>query len=166
MLTRGQYIEYLLKTPINDTCSNLAEHLDGVSHNAVSDFLQRGRVTASRLGELVEALLKDSEAAYLIVDDSVQNKQYSRPIGLVERHYSGAEHDLVRGIDIVNLVHYDGPEFYPIDDRIYAPKVNGLTKNALFAEMLMAAKHSPGIKARTVLFDSWYSSVDTLKRLN
>src|SRR5512142_2909416 len=141
MITKRQYIEYLLNTPVNYTCSNLAEHLEGVSHDAVSDFLQRGRVTASRLWELVEPLLNDSEAAYLIVDDSVQNKQYSRQIGLVQRQYSGAEHDLVRGIDIVNLVHYDGQEFYPIDYRIYAPKVNGLTKNALFVEMLMSAKH-------------------------
>jgi len=166
MITKRQYIEYLLNTPVNYTCSNLAEHLDDVSHDAVSDFLHRGRVTASRLWELVEPLLNDSEAAYLIVDDSVQNKQYSRQIGLVQRQYSGAEHNLVRGIDIVNLVHYDGQEFYPIDYRIYAPKVNGLTKNALFVEMLMAAKHSKGIKARTVLFDSWYSSVDNLKLIN
>jgi hypothetical protein len=163
MITRQQYIEYLLNTPINYTCSNLAEHLEGVSHDAVSDFLQRGRVTASRLWALVEPLLNNTEAGYLIVDDSVQNKQYSQHIELVQRQYSGAEHGLVRGIDIVNLVHYDGQTFYPIDYRIYAPKVNGLTKNALFAEMLMAAKHSKGIKARTVLFDSWYTSVDNLK---
>src|SRR5579859_2569060 len=163
MITRQQYLEYLLNTPVNYTCSNLAEHLDGVSHDAVSDFLQRGRVTASRLWELVKPLLKDSEASCLIVDDSVQNKQYSQQIGLVQRQYSGAEHGLVRGIDIVNLVHYDGQDSYPIDYRIYAPKVDGNTKNDLFGEMLMAAKTRKGIKARTVLFDSWYTSVDNLK---
>jgi len=163
MITRQQYIEYLLNTPVNYTCSNLAEHLEGVSHDAVSDFLQRGRVRATRVWELVEPLLNDSEAAYLIVDDSVQNKQYSEQIGLVQRQYSGAEHGLVRGIDIVNLVHSDGQEFYPIDYRIYAPKVDGRTKNDLFAEMLLAAKNRKGIKAKTILFDSWYSSVDNLK---
>ena len=162
-MSKQQYIEYLLNTPVNYTCSNLAEHLDGVSHDAVSDFLQRGRVTASRLWELVEPLLNDSEAAYLIVDDSVQNKQYSQQIGLVQRQYSGAEHGLVRGIDIVNLVHYDGQEFYPIDYRIYAPSVNGLTKNDLFGEMLMVAKTQRKLKAKAVLFDSWYTSVANLK---
>jgi hypothetical protein len=105
MMTKQTYIEYLLNTPVNYTCSNLAEHLDGVSHDAVSDFLQRGRVTASRLWELVEPLLNDSEAAYLIVDNSAQNKQYSQHIGLVQRQYSGVEHGLVRGIDIVNSVY-------------------------------------------------------------
>jgi hypothetical protein len=105
MMTKQTYMEYLLNTPVNYTCSNLAEHLDGVSHDAVSDFLQRGRVTASRLWELVEPLLNDSEAAYLIVDNSAQNKQYSQHIGLVQRQYSGVEHGLVRGIDIVNSVY-------------------------------------------------------------
>jgi SRSO17 transposase len=163
MITKRQYVEYLLNTPVNYTCSNLAEHLDGVSHDAASDFLQRGRVTANRLWELVEPLLNNTEEAVLIVDDSVQNKQYSQQIGLVQRQYSGAEHDVVRGIDIVNLVHSDGQDFYPIDYRIYAPKVVGHTKNDLFAEMLMAAKHRRGIKARMVLFDSWYTSVANLK---
>lgn len=163
MISKQQYIEYLLNTPVNYTCSNLAEHLDGVSHDAVSDFLQRGRVTATRVWELVEPLLNNTGEAVLIVDDSVQNKQYSEQIGLVQRQYSGAEHGLVRGIDIVNLVHSDGPDFYPIDYRIYAPKVDGRTKNDLFAEMLLAAKNRKGIKAQTILFDSWYSSVANLK---
>src|SRR5258707_4867813 len=99
MMTKQQYIEYLLNTPVNYTCSNLAEHLDGVSHDAVSDFLQGGRVTANRLWELVRPLLKDTEDAVLIVEDSVQNKQNSHHIGLVQRQYSGSEHGLVRGID-------------------------------------------------------------------
>ncbi len=163
MMTKQHYIEYLLNTPVNYTCSNLAEHLDGVSHDAVSDFLQRGRVTANGLWEMVRPLLKDSEDAVLIVDDSVQNKQYSQHIGLVQRQYSGAEHGLVRGIDIVHLVHYDGQDFYPIDYRIYAPAVDGSTKNDLFGQMLMAAKTRKGIKARTVLFDSWYTSIANLK---
>jgi len=162
-MTKQQYIEYLLNTPVNYTCSNLAEHLDGVSHDAVSDFLQRGRVTANRLWELVKPLLNNTEEAVLIVDDSVQNKQYSQRIGLVQRQYSGAEHGLVRGIDIVNLVHFDGQEYYPIDYRIYAPAVDGSTKNDLFGAMLMAAKTRKGIKARTVLFDSWYTSIANLK---
>jgi SRSO17 transposase len=163
MITKRQSIEYLLNTPVNYTCSNLAEHLDGVSHDVVSDFLQQGRMTAKRLWELVEPLLNDSEQAYLIVDDSVQNKQYSQHIGLVRHQYSGAEHGLVRGIGVVNLVHSDGEEFYPIDYRIYAPQVDGHSKNDLMAEMLMAAKMQKGIQARTLLFDSWYASVENLK---
>jgi len=163
MITKRQYIEYLISTPINYTCSHLAEHLDGMSHDAVSDYLQRDQLTASGLWTLVAPLLNDSEASYLIVDDSVQNKQYSHKIELVKKQYSGAEHGLVRGIGVVNLVHSAGSEFYPMDYRIYAPEADGKTKNDHFREMLLTAKTAKHIQAKSVLFDSWYASVDNLK---
>ena len=49
MITKQKYVEYLVSTPINYTCTNLAEHLEGMSHDAVSDFLKRERLTASHL---------------------------------------------------------------------------------------------------------------------
>ena len=166
MITKRQYIEYLISTPVKYTCSNLAEHLEGVSHDAISDYLQRERLTARGLWELVQPLLKDSEEAYLIVDDSVQNKQYSRKIELVKKQYSGAAHGLVRGIGVVNLVHSDGEDYCPIDYRVYAPEADGKTKNDHFREMVLNAKSDKQIKARTLLFDSWYASVDNLKLLH
>jgi SRSO17 transposase len=141
----------------------MAEHLDRVSHDAVTDYLQRDKLTARSLWERVQPLLKDSAEAYLLVDDSVQTKQYSRQIELVKRQYSGAEHGLVRGIGVVNLVHSDGAVFYPIDYRIYAPDQDGKGKNEHFREMLVCAKSDKGLQAKTILFDSWYAGVDNLK---
>jgi hypothetical protein len=163
MVTKRQYIEYLISTPSNYTCSNLADHLEDVSHDAVSDFLQRDKLTARHLWELARQLIKDSANSYLIVDDSVQEKRFSKNIELVKLQYSGNEHGLVRGIGIVNLVHSDGTDFYPIDYRIYAPESDGKTKNDHFGEMLTRAKTERGIQANTVLFDAWYSSVSNLK---
>jgi SRSO17 transposase len=125
--------------------------------------LQRERLTARQVWEWVQPLLKDSEQAYLIVDDSVQNKQYARKIELVKKQYSGAEQGLVRGIGVVNLVHTDGQDFYPVDYRIYAPEADGKTKNDHFRELLLRAKSDKQLQARTILFDSWYASVDNLK---
>lgn len=163
MMTKRQYIEYLISTPVNYTCTNLANHLEGVSHDAISDYLQHDKLTARGLWELVAPLLKDSADAYLIVDDSVQNKQYSHKIELVKKQYSGAEHGLVRGIGVINLVHSDGQDFYPIDYRIYAPDADGKTKNDHFREMVVRAKSDKQVQAQTLLFDSWYASVDNLK---
>jgi SRSO17 transposase len=163
MITKRQYIEYLISTPINYTCTNLADHLEGLSHDAVSDYLQREQLTARGLWELVRPLLKDGPQSYLIVDDSVQNKQYSHKIELVKKQYSGAVHGLVRGIGVVNLVHSDGEEFYPIDYRIYAPEADGKTKNDHFGDMLRHAKQDKRLQAQTILFDSWYASVENLK---
>jgi hypothetical protein len=52
---------------------------------------------------------------------------------------------------------------YPIDFRLYAPDQDGKTKNAHFLEMLLRAKSDKQIKANTILFDSWYASVNNLK---
>lgn len=163
LISKKQYIEYLISTPVNYTASNLAEHLEQVSHDAVSDFLARQTITARELYELVSPFLNDSEMAYLILDDSVQDKRYSTQIELTQRQYSGAEHGLVRGIGVVNLIHTDGHDYYPIDFRIYAKQVDGKTKNDHFREMFLAAITTKNLKAKLVLFDSWYASVENLK---
>jgi len=166
VVTKRQYIEYLLHTPINYTGTNLANHLEDVSHDAVSDYLNRERATARQIWELAKEVIKDDAKSYLIVDDSVQDKRYSRKIELVKNQYSGAEHGLVNGIGIVNLVHSDGTTFAPIDYRLYAPMQDGKTKNEHFREMLTAAKKEKGIKAEVILFDSWYASVENLKLIH
>ena len=93
MITKQKYVEYLISTPINYTCANLAEHLGGMSHDVVSDYLKRERLTARHLWELVAEQIDDSPDAYLIIDDSVQDKRYSRSIEMVKLQYSGAEVD-------------------------------------------------------------------------
>ena len=164
----SQYVEYLISTVINFTGTHLAEHLDNVSHDSVTDYLQSEHLTARHLWELVAALIHNSEQAFLIGDDSVQDKRYSRFIELVKRQYSGATHGLVRGIGVVNLVHSSGAagDFYPIDYRIYAPDSDGKTKNQHFREMVISAVADKRIKAKTVLIDSWYAGADNLKLIH
>lgn len=163
MITKKDYIEYLISTPINYTCTNLAKHLDDVSHDAVNDYLHREKLTARHLWEQVRPLLKDSPDAYLIADDSVQAKQYARKMELVKRQWSGNEGGLVDGIGVVNLVHSDGDDYLPVDFRIYAKAMDGKTKNDHFREMLLHAMHDKGLEAQTILFDSWYASWENLK---
>ena len=61
-----------------------------------------------------------SADAYLIIDDSVQNKRYARSIEMVKLQYSGAAGGLARGIAVVNLIHNSGEDgdYYPVDFRI------------------------------------------------
>lgn len=166
-MTRTKYVEYLISTPQNYTCSNLADHLEKISHDVVTDYLQRERLTARHSWQLAQQLIEDFPESYLIVDDSVQNKQYSKSIEMVKRQYSGAVGGLVRGIGVVNLVHTNGKgDFCPIDYRIYAKEYDGKTKNDHFQEMLIRAVYDKQVKARTILFDSWYASCSNLKLIN
>ena len=92
MLTQAKYIDYLLSTPRNYTCTHLAAHLPGVSHDEVNRFLRNSAFSANQLRTLLLPLLHDSPEAFLLVDDSVQDKRYSRFIEVAKRQYSGAVH--------------------------------------------------------------------------
>lgn len=81
-ITRKGYIEYLIASPENHTCNNLAAHLGNVSHDRVSDFLAENRIPAWELWKQVRRILVDSVGSYLVVDDSVQDKTYSQKIEL------------------------------------------------------------------------------------
>lgn len=116
---------------------------------------------------MVAGLVQDGPESFLVFDDSVQDKRHSSKIELVKLQYSGAEGGLVRGIGVLNLLHSTGQdgEFYPLDYRVYAPECDGKTKNDHFREMLVRAVSDKQLQAKTVLFDSWYASVENLKLL-
>jgi hypothetical protein len=168
MITKKQYVEYLVSTPKNCTCTYLAEHLEDVSHDVVNDFLHQKRFMPREVWKLVKDRIEDSKEACLIVDDSVHDKRYSRFIDLVRAQYSGNEHRVVRGIGVVSLVHSGGKEeaFYPIDYRVYAPDIDGKTKNAHFQEMFVHALDQKQSQACTILFDGGYASAENLKLIH
>ncbi|MDZ7877645.1 MAG: transposase [Saprospiraceae bacterium] len=134
----------------------------------MSNFLKREKFTPRQLWQTVERHIMNRPDGFLIADDSVQDKRYSKFIELVKKQYSGNEHGLVRGIGIVNLVHTSGEkdDFFPIDYRIYDNLTDGKTKNEHFREMFIAAVANKSLLCRTILFDSWYSSVDNLKLIH
>ena len=168
MITKKQYVEYLVSTPKNCTCTYLAEHLEDVSHDVVNDFLHQKRFLPRELWKLVKERIVNSKEAFLLVDDSVQDKRYSRFIELVRAQYSGTEHRVIKGIGVVNLGHSAGKaaDFYPIDYRVYAPDIDGKTKNDHFAEMFVNALDHKHLQARTILFDGWYASAENLKLIH
>jgi Transposase DDE domain. len=168
MLTAHQYIEYLIATVNNYTCSNLAEHLTGdeaMSHDAVTDFLHRGKLTPRLVWDAAQPSLINSPESYLILDDSVHEKAFAQKIDLVKLQYSGAKHGLTKGIGVLSLIHSTGEPnaFTPVDFRIHHPETDGKTRHEHFREMLSHAVSDKGLKARIILFDSWYASVDNLK---
>ncbi len=116
---------------------------------------------------MVKPHLKDGSDSVIIADDSVQDKRYSKFIELVKKQYSGNEHGTVRGINLVNFVHSAGNDgdFFPIDYRIYHPDTDGQTKNEHFREMFLNLSQK-NLQTRTILFDSWYASVENLKLIH
>jgi hypothetical protein len=128
--TKLDYCQYLLSSQVNYTLTNLAEHLDQFSHDAINRYLKGEKLSPRLLFEQVESLLECDPQAYLIFDDTVLDKSFGPKIEPTRYQYSGNEKQIIRGIGVVSLV-YVNPEtehFWVIDYRIFDPDTDGLTK--------------------------------------
>lgn len=158
--TKLNYCQYLLSSQINYTLTNLADHLESMSHDQINRYLRREKLTPSLLWENVKLLIQTHENAYIIFDDTVLDKRYSEDIELTRRQYSGNAHGVLRGIGVVSCV-YVNPEtgqFWVIDYRIYDPEGDGKSKLEHVIEMLQSLIYSKLVSFRTVLMDSWYAT--------
>jgi len=135
-----------------------------MAHDSVYRWLSYSNFAPSELYDQVKNLV-NKETGYLIVDDTLLDKRYSRENELAKVQYSGNSHTLMMGIDIVTLLWTDGEVFIPIDYRIYQKENDDKTKNDHLQDMLKRAKQR-GFSPLCVLMDTWYSSIDNLKLIS
>jgi len=88
--TKLNYCQYLLSSQINYTLTNLANHLEVISHDKINRYLKNEKLTPSLLWDNVKELIEREENAYLIFDDTVIDKRYSDAtiLHLFEKRYS------------------------------------------------------------------------------
>lgn len=103
----------------------------------------------------------------MINDDTTLDKPYAEKMDLVSWHWSGKHKRAVRGINLLTLL-WSGivpgkqvEAHIPCDFRLYCKKE---TKNEHFRAMLEVAQKR-GFNPQYVVFDSWYSSLDNLKKI-
>ena len=152
--SRQIYCQYLLSSQINYTCTNLADHTDGLDHNSVYRYLKGERLRPALIWEKVKDLIVQTPEGYLLFDDTVLDKSYSFEIDGVRRQYSGNAHGVVKGIGIVNLVYYNAERdrYWIIDYRLFDPERDGKTKLDHLNDMLDGVQ-ARSIRFRTVLMD-------------
>ena len=76
------YCQYLLKSHTNFTITNLANHLENISHDTINRYLRTESLNSEDLWRNVkEEFVSDTEA-YLIFDDTVINKKYGDNVEL------------------------------------------------------------------------------------
>ena len=137
--------------------------VSNMAHDAVDRWLASAQRTPAQLWQYTCSMV-DRATGYLICDDTLVDKRYSRQNELARKQYSGNEHGLVNGICIVNLLWTNGDEYVPIDYAIYQKEYDSLTKNDHFKNMLDTAEKR-GFSPRCILMDSWYASVENLKHI-
>lgn len=132
------------------------------AHDSFTRLLHRLEPDAETLWDEARSLVVRRRGV-LVIDDSTLAKPYARRIDLVTRHWSGKQHGVISGINLITLLWTDGDRKIPVDYRIYS-KSDGRTKNDHFWEMMLMAK-GRGFAPDYVLFDGWYASLENLKQI-
>jgi hypothetical protein len=160
------YGQFLLSSQINYTCTYLADHFAGLTHDNVQYFLKSSRFAPRGIWQSVKKEIILSAQGYIIFDDTVLNKTHSHQIQLVRLQYSGNVHGLIKGIGVVNCVYYNAEtnQFWLIDYRIFSPDTDGKTKLDHVQDMLDSLQ-TRAIGYQTLLMDSWYATAELFKYL-
>lgn len=133
-----------------------------LSHDSISRWLEEKHCMPKDIWQEAQKYVTGTNGV-IIADETVLNKSRSQKVELVRWQYSGDEHDIVRGIGMLNFLWVnDSNDVCPIDVRIYEPREDGKTKNDHFRELLKIAKRRE-VTPEAVIADSWYSSLDNLK---
>lgn len=154
------YCQYLLSSPINYTITNLAEHLEQISHDRINRYLRGEKLTPRLLWDNVKHDIKISEDGFIIFDDTVLDKRYAKVIEPSRSQYSGNAHSIIRGIGIVTCLYVNvgTGQFWILDYRIYDKDGDGKSKSDHVIDMLNGLVYSKQLPFTTVLMDSWYAS--------
>jgi len=179
------YIHFLVAAQKEFTCTEAArsspEEEDAPAHDAFTRLLQRRPpaqefLRAEALWQEAEPVV-DPDEGLLILDDTTLDKPYANEIEHVTWHWSGKHGDVVKGINLLTLLWRDSSgeppseeaseespreAHVPCDFRLYEKE--GKTKNEHFREMLNRASERE-FGPEYVVFDSWYSGLDNLKKV-
>jgi len=140
------------------------DSVKGAAHDAYTRLLQRLPPDSEALWHEVKTLVKCKQGV-LVVDDSTLDKPHASQMALVTKHWSGKHHQVVQGINLISLLWTENAAYrLPCDFRIYNKLVDGIDKNEHLRHMLDAAAER-GFEPEIVVFDSWYSGLDNLKRV-
>lgn len=159
-VSRLSYSQFLLSSQTNYTATYYADHVDALSHDAVTRYLSQDHLTPSLLWEQVKDDIQTSPNGCIIFDDTVLDKNHSRKMEGVRQQYSGNAHGVVRGIGVVTCVYVnpDMDRWWAVDYRLYDPDADGRSKMDHVEEMLKLLHEVRQVPFRTVLMDSWYAS--------
>ena len=141
------------------TITNLAEHLESITHDAINFYLKTVKLTSRLLWDKVKEVVEPDGNRYMIFDDSVLDKRYSQEIEIVRRQYSSNEHGILKGIGVVSCL-YVNPKvqrFGVTDYRIFNPDVDGKTKIDHVKDMLPNLVYYKLFPFDTILIDTWYA---------
>ena len=174
--TLDLYTDYLLSSFGQTSATGLSRLLDhSISHDDVTDFLNQTEHTAKALWKQAKPFVRQIEAddGVLIVDDSISEKPYTDPNGLVCPHYDHSKDQFVNGINFVTLLYRAKGVQMPIGFILVFKTLqcllkdrkevwrSAVTKNEMFRKLVKQA-YQNAVKFAYVLCDSWYLNAENI----
>jgi hypothetical protein len=158
-VTAQMYGQFLVNTPVNVTGTYFADTSgQQFAHDQVTRFLAHSKLTPRIIRDKALADIPLSPHGFILFDDTVVDKDFSRKIEMARTQYSGNAHGIVRGIGVVTCVYYnpDVDLFFALDYRIFDPERDGQSKLDHVWDMLDGLASS-NVAYGYVLMDSWYA---------
>lgn len=172
------YADYLISSFAFTTATGMSSALDGaVSHDAITRFLSGREYTNKDLWKLVKPVVREIEMpdGVLILDDTIEEKQYTDENDIVAWHYDHVFNRSVKGVNILNCVYASELGVAPVGcaivkkDLLFTDPVteklkrkSDITKNEQARELIGAALQNQ-IKFRYCLADSWFASKENME---
>ena len=174
------YSDYLISSFSYTTATGLSTATGGaLSHDQITRFLSAKDYDAKQLWKLIKPTIREieTEEGVLIVDDTIEEKQYTDENELITWHFDHTFGRSVKGVNILSLLyHSQGKVTIPISFQAiqktekYIDKKTGKerrkslkTKNKYFRDMAKTAVIDNQIKCKWFLADVWFSSNDNME---
>ncbi len=166
-MTRLDYCQYLLVSQINYTLTNYAEHRKKFSHDMANRYMAGDEIRPRLVWEIIKNEVSPTKHGFLVFDDTVIGKNYSRQIELARNQYSGNTHGIIKGIGVVTCVYINPKidQFWIVDYRIYDPAGDGKTKLEHMQDMLLNCVYQKSLDFWAVLMDTWHATKKSCSRL-
>jgi hypothetical protein len=175
------YTDYLIAHGGKTTATGLATVLNNqVSHDKITRLLNSGAIDSKLLWKTVKPLVHEisssAQTAYLIIDDSIEEKQYTDENDLISWHFDHTFGRTIKGVNFLTaLYHTNGislpiaVEFVKKDLVEIHPQTgkeqrkSSITKNELFRSVVRVCNRNAPFQY--VLSDSWFASSENMKTI-
>ena len=171
------YTDYLISSFGLTTATGLSA-LTGhaISHDRITRLLSGRDVTSADLWQFVKPLVRQvqSEAAVLVIDDSIEAKPHTDESELICWHWDHVEQRSVKGINLLSTLYHSQSVCLPVAFELVkkpdfvTDKKTGRqkraarqTKNELYRQMLSVCVRN-GIVFGYVLNDTWFASAENM----
>ena len=174
------YTDYLISSFGQVTATGLARLLDGeVSHDQITRFLASEPKRSADLWRIAKPLVRsiESDSGVIVIDDSIEEKEYTDENELVCWHWDHSKGRNVKGINFLSALYVTDQGAVPVAFDLVAKieayvdektgnlrRKSSISKNERYRMLLRVCVHNQ-IKFRYVINDSWYASSDNMKMI-